>query len=97
MRNAKNELLRAIGNKKIHAATIELGGNYRLLVGYTEDELNTFLDQLDKEYDSGYGQQELLGTVWFTDGTWMERGEYDGSEWWELRERPEVPIFLTKP
>jgi hypothetical protein len=27
---------------------------------------------------------------------WAERGEYDGSEWWEIREYPEIPNDLLK-
>lgn len=37
---------------------------------------------LDFEYNSGYGTQHLFGVVWLSDGTWFERREYDGSEWW---------------
>lgn len=42
-------------------------------------------------YDSGYGSQKLYGTVWFEDGTWADRCEFDGSEWWEHRVRPSAP------
>jgi hypothetical protein len=49
---------------------------------------------LDFNYDNGYGGQELYGTIWYVDGTWSERGEYDGSEWWDYREVPEVPSYL---
>mgnify|MGYP000630626643 CR=1 FL=1 len=51
---------------------------------------------LDFEYDSGYGGQNLFGTIWYEDGTWSERGEYDGSEWWEHRERPQIPEELDR-
>lgn len=36
-------------------------------------------------YDSGYGSQEIDSSliVQFSDGTYLERREYDGSEWWE--------------
>lgn len=36
-------------------------------------------------YDNGYGSQEVLPSlrIAFEDGTWLERREYDGSEWWE--------------
>jgi hypothetical protein len=36
--------------------------------------------------------QELYGTVWLEDGTWLSRGEYDGSEWWEHNVLPPIPI-----
>ena len=42
------------------------------------------------EYDNGFGGQELYGTIWLKDGTWCTRGEYDGSEWWEHHERPDI-------
>lgn len=54
-----------------------------LTTGWTTDEWNSFLVSLDFEYDSGYGGQELFGVIWYVDGTWSERGEYDGTEWWE--------------
>ena len=34
------------------------------------------LPDIDKEYDDGYGGQELYGTIWYKDGTWSTRGEY---------------------
>ena len=40
----------------------------------------------DKEYDSGYGGQEVATDliIVFRDGMKMWRGEYDGSEWWNF-------------
>ena len=46
------------------------------------------------EYDNGFGGQELFGTIWYTDGTWADRGEYDGSEWWQNNVCPIVPEEL---
>ncbi|RVU70031.1 hypothetical protein EJK17_09890 [Lactobacillus xujianguonis] len=39
------------------------------------------------EYDSGYGGQGLASDliVFLKDGCWLERHEYDGAEWWELK------------
>lgn len=40
-------------------------------------------------YDDGHGGQEInpylsiVGDTW-----WLERGEYNGSEWWEFKTRP---------
>lgn len=61
---------------------------------YSEAEFDTFLSQLDFDYDAGYGIQMLFGTVWYKDGTYSERSEYDGSEWWEYRKAPEIPDVL---
>jgi hypothetical protein len=68
-----------------------------LKVGYNETEWEEFLDALDFEYDGGYGGQELFGIVWFSaSDKWMEREEYDGSEWWRIMGRPEIPENLIK-
>lgn len=65
-----------------------------LSINYIEDQYDQFLSQLDFEYSSGYGSQELYGTIWYTDGSWSSRGEYDGSEWWEHNTLPEIPEEL---
>lgn len=54
-------------------------------------DIEDFLDNLDFKYDSGFGGQSLYGNVWFADGTWLERGEYDGAEWWEYKATPAIP------
>lgn len=45
------------------------------------------------EYDAGFGSAHIARDllVVFKDGTYLERREYDGSEWWEY-----VPV-LTEP
>lgn len=49
-----------------------------------------FLVMSDFEYDNGFGganvDPELV--IVFSDGSWLERGEYDGSEWWEFKQTP---------
>lgn len=45
---------------------------------------------LDFEYHNGYGGQNFFGVIWYEDGTWSSRGEYDGSEWWEYNAVPDV-------
>lgn len=107
--NAKEEFLHAIENKTVQCADIhivtgfdydnyeDITIRYSLPVDYTEEEFNKFVHSLDFEYDSGYGGQLLFGNIWFTDGTWCERGEYDGSEWWAYKVRPIIPDYLIKP
>ena len=104
MINAKQEFLdhttdRCVGGRTVRCAKITFGvdydddnpRNYILPVGYTPEDLALFLEEINVEYDNGYGGQELYGIIWYTDGkTWSERGEYDGSEWWEFREVPEI-------
>lgn len=58
----------------------------------TKEDIVHFISFLHGiEYNPGYGTQHLYGTVVYKDGSWKERGEYDGSEWWEHRSIPEEP------
>ena len=56
---------------------------------YSWDE---FATKANIEYDEGFGAYEIdlalkvVGKDW-----WLERHEYDGSEWWEYKELPEKP------
>jgi len=68
-----------------------------LPLAYTEEQYSNFMLDLDFTYNNGYGGQQLDGKIWFKDGTWADRGEYDGSEWWEYHKCPKVPIFLYPP
>lgn len=109
MINAKQEFINLCKEKTPRCATITLKywtedivspssiqelSNVDLKCYYTPEDMQEFLNELDFEYNNGFGLQRLFGVVWFEDGTWAERGEYDGSEWWELREIPEIPDHL---
>lgn len=42
-------------------------------------------------YHEGYGWAEVLtNLVIVGDDWWLERGEYDGSEWWRFQTRPQL-------
>lgn len=46
----------------------------------------------DFTYDSGFGGQEIYQTlVVVGENWWLERHEYDGSEWWEYKRLPIKP------
>ncbi len=66
-----------------------------LKLNHTKQDYEDFLKSLDFEYNNGYGGQELYGTIWYSDGTYSDRGEYDGSEWWEHHKCPEIPAELA--
>ena len=54
------------------------------------DEFVLFMNGF--EYDPGYGREYVPPfTVAMNDGTWYERAEYDGSEWWVYRHAPKAP------
>lgn len=102
--NAKTEFLDAINltDSPVLCAQIcmdewNIYKNLRLPLSYTSEQWDKFLEKLDFTYDDGFGSQKVFGTVWFLDGTWMERGEYDGSEWWEHKKCPEIPKELRSP
>lgn len=43
-------------------------------------------------YDSGYGGQEVNDSLLIVgDDWWLERHDYDGSEWWEFKQMPTLP------
>lgn len=65
--------------------------------GYTPGEYEEFLTKIDKNYDSGYGTQELFGHIWLTNGEWINRHEYDGSEHWEHVSSPDIPEGCEGP
>ena len=93
MTNAKKEFLEEIGSqlsKRNWVKCAQVNG-FNLKIDYTPEEYEKFLSNLDYEYDDGYGSQILHGNIWYVDGTWSERCEYDGSEWWEYKSTPGIP------
>ncbi len=52
--------------------------------------LDKFFDAIiDLWYDNGYGGIEINETLMIVGKDWwLEREEYDGSEWWEYKELP---------
>lgn len=93
MRNAREELVDHIRSREVELVRIALRRYYDDYHNI-EGSLEQVLPQLDFEYDAGYGGQFLFGYIWYADGTWSERGEYDGSEWWEHKEIPKKDINL---
>lgn len=104
MINAKKELLKVleVNNKNVNNILYAKLSedpcykdepNYKEIIlkeNYTEEELTLFLNKIDVEYPNGYGMQVMFGFVVFTDGTWLERAEYDGAEWWKYLKIPEL-------
>ena len=101
--NARVEFEGHIGALQVKCATISKAVKFfdfeevaKLKEGYTPAEYEAFLKLLEYDYDDGYGRQELEGTIWYKDGTWSSREEYDGSEWWAHYETPEIPASLKE-
>lgn len=100
--NAKSEFIQNTNGLKILCCQINVETNNgenieaKLTTGWCQEEYDEFIKSIDVEYDSGYGGQRLFGTIWFTDGTWFDRGEYDGSEWWHYNICPIIPEGLNR-
>ena len=97
MTNLYDETIKAINGRKIAYAKIKVNNDIlgddakyiNLKPYHTCSERGEFYNSLRNiNYDNGYGSQYVFGFVVFTDGTWIERKEYDGSEWWGSKRCP---------
>lgn len=84
--NVVEELIDHIEDREVEWVSIEVDGEVSFN-GKLEDAI---IALRGVEYYDGYGCQELAGVIWYTDGTWSKRGEYDGLEWWEHKRRPSI-------
>lgn len=94
MVNLKYETLSAISRSKgsVVWAVINKGDNeYILRPCYTKEEYREWLESLDFEYDDANGFQEIYGKIGLDNMKWLERKEYDGSEYWEICQIPQFP------
>lgn len=86
------------GKPPIKAAYIAYGAEWgdigvteiTLRVGYSEEDYVSFLNALNFEIFDGYGNQCGKCIIWYVDGTWSDRGEYDGVDWWKYNKCPSV-------
>lgn len=93
-RNAKEEFLQLTNST---LATVlwakfatETGGETILFPAYAgiKEEWDLFLSRLNYDYENGWAGENTDGAVMFSDGSWAERQEYDGSSHWALRIKP---------
>ena len=66
-----------------------------LFVGDKSDHskmtVKEFLEHANVEYKNGYGIEEInTDLILVGKDFWLERGTYDGSEWWEYKSMPNV-------
>lgn len=66
---------------------------------HSNDELarttwDEFAAKANKNYDNGFGGTEVIEvTMIVGKDFWLERHEYDGSEWWEYKELPKAENY----
>lgn len=93
MTNLKDSTIRAITK---HGKTLEdvkwIGcAAYKI-------PIDKFWEMADREFDAGYGGTEVAeDLIVVGDNWWLERREYDGSEWWEYKEKPTEPKLTIIP
>lgn len=98
--NAKEEFLKATEGKNVKCCEIYFLHErndeeiIKLPVKFSNEDYLNFLEIINRDYDNGFGIQELEGNIWLDDGTWIERYEYDGSEGWTWKKTPEIPNYL---
>ena len=87
MQNLKDETLKMLSDCGKSVDDIRWIGNYA-----EEIPIDEFWKVADREYYDGFGGAEIyiVGDDW-----WLERGEYDGSEWWEFKTIPTRPSTVT--
>ena len=69
-------------------------------IGTSEEYFNTdsFFNAINFNYNNGYGCNEIRSDlkIVFNDGSWLERSEYDGSEWWSYKSCPKMPNVVCE-
>lgn len=93
LRQETAEYLKQNGKTAADVRWVQFGHNPSFRCTFEE-----FVAAANFEYDSGYGGAEVdqalkvVGDDW-----WLERGEYDGSEWWEFKTMPTKPDEIRVP
>lgn len=96
MKNLLAETLKVIHDFGRSPCEIVYIGSNRTGHRCTWDE---FMQLADEPYDRGYGSAQVATDLilLFADGSWMERAEYDGAEWWEFKQTPKIPLAEPLP
>lgn len=94
MINAKEEFLKALGEDYSISDIVAYNVDFDYKEEYKGTDPEKLLKFLDRDYNNGFGCQELFGTILLKDGVWMTRAEYDGSEWWEFNIPPKVEDLI---
>lgn len=57
-----------------------------------------FMEVAPDVYDNGLGGEEIAKDLLVVGvDFWLERHDYDGSEWWEFKSLPKKPEYYKKP
>lgn len=65
--------------------------NSSLYAVIDDDNISQLKQMLNVNYDNGYGMSEITRKLKLCGKDfWIERAEYDGSEWWEYKTMPDI-------
>lgn len=82
--------------EKISALRINVHGNSIIYTKDGNNDLEEIKDELLKiDYDDDFGCQNLFGAILMEDGSWYERCEYDGAEWWAYKRTPTIDEVIS--
>jgi len=96
MKNAREELINHVNNRIVDYVKVAYKNSSGDLV-IVEGSLLHVFSKLNFIYDNGFGSQQLFGFIWYKDGTWSDRDEYDGYEQWKHRKPPDKNIDVNNP
>ena len=84
--NLKHEILKILDENNKTISDIKF-------IRYRDRKYNidTFFRIADRGYNDGYGTKCVLNIQIVGNDWWIERHEYDGSEWWEYKQLPLEP------
>lgn len=92
--NVKTEILEHIGDKEVEFIRVAYRKSYGDDLVKVAGQLQDILPLLDFEYDNDYGGKRMDGYIWYTDGSWSSREDYDGKGWWRHQVRPPFDCTL---
>lgn len=91
--NLLNETIEILKEHNKSSEDVLWVGSYDLFFTW-----KSFKSLSDKEYNDGFGGQEVIPDLLIVgDNWWLERHEYDGSEWWEFKKLPIKPLLEKIP
>ena len=91
--NLWKEILSALKDKKKTWEDVRWVGTYKFKI--SKDNFEMLAKKTD--YDNGYGGQEVASDLLIVgDGWYLERAEYDGSEWWRFVSAIKEPTRTRK-
>lgn len=92
-RNLLHETIEDLGYHEKQPADVRWVGNRDFWFTWAE-----FTALADRTYNAGFGGQEVATDLLVVgDDWWLERHEYDGSEWWEYKSTPVKPADHAVP